>query len=352
MELTGAWQRGEDGGPPGWPSPSAPEPEPWPALPSGGPRDPAAAASPWWPGAAPAPGAGTTSDVRYGAGAPASPGPAGAAAGDRARQGLARPGATAGPARSASRLRRAWRRAASIVVAAGAFVLKFGALLLKIKYLGLVVSMLLSVVAYSLFFGWTFAAGFVLLILVHEMGHVLELRRQGVRASLPLFVPFLGAFVNMREMPRSAYHEALSGLAGPAFGTMASVVVAFWGRATGSQFLLQLAAVGFLINLFNLMPVLPLDGGRAAAALHPVLWLVGLVGLLVFAFFVHSPVVLIVLVLGGFELYRRWTRRNSPASIAYHSLRPQQRLAIASLYVLVVAVTLTGYQLTYVARSL
>ncbi|MGH9105648.1 MAG: site-2 protease family protein [Acidimicrobiales bacterium] len=241
---------------------------------------------------------------------------------------------------------------AGILVAVVAFAAKFGPLLLKVKYLGLVVSMLLSVVAYSIFFGWTFAVGFVGLILVHEMGHVIELRRQGVRASLPMFIPFLGAFVNMREMPRSAFHEGLSGLAGPLFGTAASVVVAFWGHATGSTFLLQLAAVGFLINLFNLMPVLPLDGGRAAAALHPALWFVGLLGLVVFAFFVHSPVVLIILVLGGIELWRRWSQRNSPASVAYHALSRQQRLAIASLYVFVVAGTLLGFQLTYVARSL
>ena len=156
----------------------------------------------------------------------------------------------------------------------------------------------------------------------------------------------------MKQMPRDAFQEALSGLAGPYFGTAASVVVAFWANATGSKFLLALASVGFLINLFNLLPVLPLDGGRAAAALHPVLWLFGLVGLLVFEFFYPSPVAVIILLLGGFELWRRWTKRNSPASVAYHALRPQQRLTIASLYLVVVAIAIVGLQLTYVARSL
>lgn len=250
------------------------------------------------------------------------------------------------------RLRRAWQRLIGILVAAAAFIAKFGALILKLKYLGVVLTMFLSVIAYSLFFGWTFAIGFVLLILVHEMGHVIELRRQGTKASLPVFIPFLGAFVGMKQMPRSAYHEALSGLAGPYMGTMASVAVALWGRHTGSNFLLQLAAVGFLVNLFNLMPVLPLDGGRAAAALHPVLWLFGLVGLLAFGIFVQSPIVLIILVLGGVELWRRWKRRNSPASVAYHSLTAGQRMAAGSLYLLIVAVALAGYVLTYVPRSL
>jgi Zn-dependent protease len=228
---------------------------------------------------------------------------------------------------------------------------KFGALLLKLKYLTLILSMVLSVLAYTLLWGWTFAVGFVLLIFVHEMGHVIVLKRQGIRASLPLFVPFLGAFVSMKEMPRSAYQEALSGIAGPYFGVAASVVVAFWGHAMGSNFLLQLAAVGFLLNLFNLMPALPLDGGRAVAALHPVIWFAGLLGLVVFFVFTHAVIVLLILVLGGFELYRRWTRRNSAASLAYHSLRTQQRVTIGALYVFIVAAALVGFQLTYVARS-
>ena len=229
---------------------------------------------------------------------------------------------------------------------------KFGPLLLKVKYLGLVLSMFVSVAAWSLFFGWTFALGFVLLMFVHEMGHVIELRRQGVPASLPLFIPFLGAFVNMQRMPRTAFHEALSGLAGPYFGTAASVVVAFWGNAIGSNFLLQLAAISFLVNLFNLMPMLPLDGGRAAAALHPVVWLLGLLGLVVLEFVAFSPVVLLILVLGAMELWARWTRRNSPASLAYYALSGQQRLSVAAMYIGVVAVAIAGFQLTYVARSL
>jgi|GEM_PF-303314 len=254
--------------------------------------------------------------------------------------------------RQESKLRRAWRRFIGALAAIGAFLAKFGAILIKLKYVGLVLSMFVSVLAYTLFFGWSFAIGFVALIFVHEMGHVIVLRRQGVPASAPLFVPFLGAFVNMRQMPKNAYQEAVSGLAGPYFGTAASLAVSLWGHAVGSNFLLQLGAVGFLLNLFNLLPVLPLDGGRAAAALHPVLWLAGLLGLLAWEYFNPSPVALIILVLGGFELYRRWTRRNSPAAVAYHSLKARQRVAVALMYLLVVAVAVVGFQLTYVARGL
>jgi Zn-dependent protease len=249
-------------------------------------------------------------------------------------------------------LRRAWQRVGATVAAVAAFLAKFGALLIKLKYVGLVLSMFVSVVAYSLLFGWSFAVGIVLLILVHEMGHVFELRRQGVPASLPLFIPFIGAFVNMKAAPRSAFQEALSGLAGPLVGTAASAVVAFWANATGSKFLMALAFFGFFVNLFNLLPVLPLDGGRAVAALHPALWFVGLVCLVVFEVVFPSPVVLIVLVLGGFELWHRWRNRNSPAARLYHSLLPAQRWTIATIYVLLIGAAVVGAQLTYVARSL
>jgi len=254
--------------------------------------------------------------------------------------------------REPGKLRQAWRRFVTALAAFGAFLVKFGALLLKVKYVGLVLSMFVSVAAYAWLFGWSFAVGLVLLLLVHEMGHVVALRRQGVPASAPLFVPFLGAFVSMRGMPRSAYQEAVSGLAGPAFGTAGSVVVAYWANATGSEFLRALAFFGFFMNLFNLLPVLPLDGGRAAAALHPALWLAGLLGLVVVEIYYPSPVVPLVLILGGAELWRRWANRNSPASRAYRSLAASQRWAVGAFYLLLVVVTIAGAHAMYVARSL
>ncbi|MGO9661160.1 MAG: site-2 protease family protein [Acidimicrobiales bacterium] len=291
----------------------------------------------WWPDDDGRP------QVGSGLAVPAGPGQPKVAAG---------PGRAGGSQKPPGLLRRAWQRVGATLAAVAAFLAKFGALLLKLKYVGLVLSMFVSIVAYSLLFGWSFAVGIVLLIFVHEMGHVIELRRQGVPASAPLFIPFLGAFVNMKAAPRSAFQEAMSGLAGPLVGTAASAVVAFWGNATGSRFLMALAFFGFFVNLFNLLPVLPLDGGRAVAALHPVLWLVGLVCLVGFEVLFPSPVVLIVLVLGGFELWHRWRNRNSPSSRAYHSLLPVQRWTVATIYVLLMGAAIVGAQLTYVARSL
>jgi len=153
-------------------------------------------------------------------------------------------GAGGGNEKQPGPLRRAWQRVGATLAAIAAFLAKFGALLIKLKYIGLVLSMLVSIVAYSFLFGWSFAVGIVLLILVHEMGHVFELRRQGVPASAPLFIPFMGAFVSMKSAPRSAFQEAMSGLAGPLVGTAASGVVAFWANATGSRFLMALAFSG------------------------------------------------------------------------------------------------------------
>ena len=144
--------------------------------------------------------------------------------------------------------------------------------------------MLVSVAAYAWIWGLPFAIGFVLLIFVHELGHVLELRRQGVPASAPLFIPFLGAVIGMKELPDDAWKEARVALAGPILGSVGAAACWIAAEATGSELLMGLAFVGFFLNLFNLIPIVPLDGGRAAGALHPALWFVGLlmmVGLVV-----------------------------------------------------------------------
>ena len=135
--------------------------------------------------------------------------------------------------------------------------------------------MLVSIGAYALIWGWRFAVGFVLLLLVHELGHVIQLRREGIKAGAPMFVPFLGAVVAMKEMPKDAAAEARVGLAGPVLGSAASLLPLAIHALGGSDLFLALAYVGFLLNLFNLLPVLPLDGGRAMAALSPTLWFVG-----------------------------------------------------------------------------
>ena len=194
----------------------------------------------------------------------------------------------------------------------GAFLAKFGAILFKLKFFTVAASMIVSVGAYALLGGWMFGVGLVVLIFVHEIGHVLELRRQGVPASAPLFIPFMGAFVGMKEMPHNAWKEAQVALAGPLLGTLGAAAVWALRRLDDSGSVIAMAFVGFFINLFNLLPIVPLDGGRAVAALHPAIWAVGLAGLVALEIFRPSPILPIIIIFGGIELWRRWQTRNLP----------------------------------------
>src|SRR5437764_2085906 len=213
------------------------------------------------------------------------------------------------------------KRIGGVIAAAIALIVKFAAklkalliLLPKLKLLTTSGSMLVSVAAYSLIWGWQFAAGFVLLLLVHEMGHVIQLRREGVPASAPMFIPFLGAVVGMKRLPDDAGAEARVGLAGPILGSVACLVPLALYAATGNHLFQALAFTGFFLNLFNLAPVLPLDGGRAMAALSPWMWLVGFGILLGVGIAFPNPIVVLSLLLGGRESSRRFKNRRTGAS--------------------------------------
>jgi Zn-dependent protease len=252
----------------------------------------------------------------------------------------------------------AWRSLArklwAPLAALGALLAKFKFLIFavaKFKVFTVAASMIVSVGAYALLGGWWFGLGLVGLIFIHEIGHVLELRRQGVPASAPLFIPFLGAFVGMKQMPKNAWKEAQVALAGPLLGTAGAVAVWIAGLALDSNFLKAMAFIGFLINLFNLLPIVPLDGGRAAAALHPSVWIAGLVGLAALAYFFPNPILLIVLVLGGMEAWQRWRRRNAPELQDYYRIKPWQRVAVAAVYLGLAAFLVVAMNATHVPRN-
>ena len=225
------------------------------------------------------------------------------------------------------------KRLLAPLAAIGFLLVKFKGLLfllLKVKFVGTALTMLLSIGAYALLFPVWFAVGVVVLIWVHEMGHVLQLKREGIKASAPMFIPFLGAFVAMKEMPKNALAEARVGLAGPVLGTLAGLATLGLYAGTGNGLFLGLAYFNFLINLFNLAPILPLDGGRAVGAMSPVFQLLGL-GLMVVLFFV-APIIAIVALLGLPEVWRRWRTRNTPEGQAYYKLPLRQRLAVGAVY--------------------
>jgi len=241
------------------------------------------------------------------------------------------------------------------VLAAAAAKLK-GALLLlpKLKILTTSGTMLVSVAAYSLIWGWSFAAGFVLLLLVHEMGHVIQLRREGVKASAPMFIPFLGAAVAMKEMPRDALAEARVGLAGPVLGSLgAAALVPVW-LATGNDFWAALAFTALFLNLINLMPVLPLDGGRAMAAMAPWMWFVGFGAMIALTIWKPNPILILILLVGGMETWRRWRARRSgaEADAAYYRVAPRHRLAVGAVYVGLIVALAVGMDLLHIAREI
>ena len=240
-----------------------------------------------------------------------------------------------------------------VLVALSATKLKGLLLLLpKLKFFTTSASMLVSIVAYTLIFTWRFAVGFVLLLLVHELGHVLQLRREGVKASAPVFIPFLGAAIAAKSLGGNALAEARVGLAGPVLGTLAAAAVGVAGLATDSELLKALAFVGFFLNLFNLLPVLPLDGGRAMSALSPALWVVGFAGLVVLAFVAPNPVMLLILVFGGMETWRRLKQRKDPGQATYYAVRPRDRALVFAAYVTIAVVCAVGMDWTFVERDL
>ena len=235
------------------------------------------------------------------------------------------------------------------IVAAALAVVKFGGLifgvLFKFKF---AITFLISAGAYALVWGWRFGLGFVILLAVHELGHVIQLRREGVPASAPMFIPFLGALVAMRGMPENAYVEAKVGLAGPVLGSAGAFATFLLAEQTNSDLLRALAYTGFLLNLFNLVPVVPLDGGRAVSALHPFFWGIGLFIVALLALYYRNPIFFIILAYVAYEVYRRWSSRHSPEARAYHAVPWAQRVEVFAVYMGLVVALVVGMHAAHV----
>jgi Zn-dependent protease len=220
--------------------------------------------------------------------------------------------------------------------------------LLKFGFVTTALTMVVSVGAYTLLWGWRFAAIFVVLIFVHELGHALWLRHEGIPSGAPVFIPFLGAVIGMRGRPHDAYVEAKVGLAGPVLGTIGAAVVLGIGEWQNSDLLRAAGHTGFLLNLFNLLPIVPLDGGRAMAAIHPALWIAGIVGLAALLIVAPNAILILILVLGGREAWMRWRSRQDAATASYYTVATAHRVVIAVIYVGVAAACVLGMRAGYV----
>jgi len=235
------------------------------------------------------------------------------------------------PPERGKRSSQAGRAAAGAAGAGLLFVLGkakvFGLLagLVKFKTLG---TMLLSIGAYALEWGWLFATGFVLLIFVHEMGHAVAMRLEGIPAGAPVFIPFVGAFIAMKGQPRDAAAEARVAMAGPVAGSLAAWATLWAGVELDQPLLRALGHTAVLINLFNLIPVSPLDGGRIVTAFTRTYWVIGYAVGIGALLATRSPLLLIVLLVGLWSLVQRW-RHPAPG---YDALSPRQRGLIALAY--------------------
>jgi Zn-dependent protease len=259
-----------------------------------------------------------------------------------------------------SRTQTLRKRIGSMLAAIVALIAKFftaikGLLLLlpKVKLLTTTGTALVSVAAYSLFFGWEFAAGFVLLLFVHEMGHVLQLRREGISASTPMFIPFLGAAIFSKSLGDNALAEARVGLAGPILGTLGAAACLALGEVLNSDLLRALAYVAFFLNLINLIPVVPFDGGRAMAAMAPAMWFLGLGALVALVLITGNMFLLIFLLLGFMETRRRWRQRKTRSleQAAYYRVAPRHRAYVGAVYIGLIVVLALGMDVSHVLAT-
>ena len=233
----------------------------------------------------------------------------------------------------------AWIVGIAVAIAKFKFLI-FGALKTSL-------SMLFMIWVYSLIFGWRFAAGLVFLIFVHEMGHVFAAKWLGMPVSAPLFIPFIGASIIMKQSPRDAWTEALMAYGGPFAGCIGSWICWFIALQLGERWVMAVASVSFPINLFNMIPVPPLDGGRICAAVSPWFWIIGLLllGASVIYFHAWNSIVIIVLVLivALPRIKQTLFGRSTPEMQAYYNTHISNRLSMALMYVGLIAALLLGY---------
>ena len=222
------------------------------------------------------------------------------------------------------------------------FALKFGGPVLKTGG-----TMIVSIGFYAMNWGWKFAVGFVLLILVHELGHLIVARQCGLKVGAPVFIPFMGAFIALKDAPKNAWVEACVGIGGPLLGSLAAALCAVGFRLTGEPLWNALAYTGFFLNLFNLAPIGFLDGGRIATALSPWLWIGG-AGVMVVMIFSHPNFMLVLILI--LSLPRVWSlfRPKTDDEKRYFEVTAEQRGTMAVLYFGLVVLLVMGMRLTHV----
>ena len=245
-----------------------------------------------------------------------------------------------------SRLKKALGPVAVVGVVIAKFLVKLKFFILPaLKFLPILLksggTMLISIWAYALFFGWRFAVGFVLLMFVHECGHLIVARKFGLPVSAPVFIPFMGAFILLKDQPRNAWMEACVGIGGPMLGSLGALACNSLGEIFNMPFLIALASTGYFLNLFNLMPVGFLDGGRIVTALSRWLWLPGFAMLLWFGWKFPNFIVWLIVIASLPRIYSLFRKRTEEER-RYYEVTPTQRWTMSILYFGLIAALALG----------
>lgn len=243
-----------------------------------------------------------------------------------------------------------------VVVLFAKFFAKVKFLILPLAKYGWVIlktggTMLLSIWAYTLFWGWRFAAGVVVLIFIHECGHLLAAKRIGLKVGAPVFIPFMGAVIALKEAPRDAWIEAQVGIGGPMLGAAGSLLCYLVYVLTGNQFFCALAWFGCFNNLFNLIPIGFLDGGRIVTALSPWLWLVGfplMVWLAITTLASGNSFLLVLILLASVPRLMFLFRKKTEAEQRYFEVTPERRWAMAAMYFGLITLLAYGMKMTLI----
>lgn len=196
-----------------------------------------------------------------------------------------------------------------------------------------ILTMLVTIWVYAQFYGLSFAVGFVGMILIHEMGHYVAARQRGLSVSLPAFIPFVGAWINLREQPRNAETEAYVAFAGPFIGTLGAFAAFYHGQSTNNEFWIALSYTGFMLNLFNMIPISPLDGGRITQILSPRIWFLGAPLLALLFLYSPSPLIILLLVFAIPSIRAAWNYNpDSPEARAYRDVPDRTRYEYMLMY--------------------
>jgi Zn-dependent protease len=248
-----------------------------------------------------------------------------------------------------ARARRVLGPFAVVLIFAVKWIAKLKILLVALPKIGFLKIALLGATNlwfYALFWGWQIAAYVLVLLLVHELGHAIAYKAFGLGVARIGFVPFLGAYAMSKTAPESAWINALCALAGPFVGGVGCAALWWYGHQSGSDLMSAAATLGFLLNLFNMVPVVPFDGGVAAGAIHPYVWFVGIFGLAVVT--LRFPNVILFLFLGialfqAYKLLKKYRAGDEATLRFYRSVTPRQRVVIAVLYFGIAALLAAGF---------